>query len=116
VCLCFPLVLPLYKQWWIKEVGRLYICPCKLQVIEGARIQGAAKIIGIDKNERKKMKGKAFGMTDFINLDESGKSISELVKEVTGEMGVDYCFECTGIAPFINEALLATKMVCKYSS
>ncbi|XP_062147406.1 8-hydroxygeraniol oxidoreductase-like [Alnus glutinosa] len=81
-----------------------------LGVIEGARIQGASKIIGIDKNERKKIKGKAFGMTDFINPDESGKSISELVKEVTGGMGVDYCFECTGIAPFINEALLATKM------
>jgi len=63
------------------------ICPCKLQVIEGARIQGASKIIGIDKNERKKIKGKAFGMTDFINPDESGKSISELVKEVTGGMG-----------------------------
>jgi hypothetical protein len=89
-----------------------YVLICKLQVIEGARIQGAAKIIGIDKNERKKIKGKAFGMTDFINPDECDKSISELIKEITGGMGVDYCFECTGVAPLVNQALLATKMVC----
>ncbi|XP_062178289.1 alcohol dehydrogenase 1-like isoform X1 [Alnus glutinosa] len=81
-----------------------------LGVLEGARMQGAAKIIGIDKNERKRIKGKAFGMTDFINPDEYDKSISELVKELTGGMGVDYCFECTGVAPLVNEALLATKM------
>jgi S-(hydroxymethyl)glutathione dehydrogenase/alcohol dehydrogenase len=89
-----------------------YVLICKLQVVEGARIQGAAKIIGIDKNERKNIKGKTFGMTDFINPDECDKSISELIKEITGGMGVDYCFECTGVAPLVNQALLATKMVC----
>jgi S-(hydroxymethyl)glutathione dehydrogenase/alcohol dehydrogenase len=94
------------------DQGSYKLFPCKLQVIEGARMQGAAKIIGIDKNERKRIKGKAFGMTDFINPDEYGKSISELVKELTGGLGVDYCFECTGVAPLVNEALLATKMVC----
>jgi S-(hydroxymethyl)glutathione dehydrogenase/alcohol dehydrogenase len=84
---------------------------CKLQAIEGARIQGATKIIGIDTNERKRIKGKAFGMTDFINPNEYDKSISELVKELTGGLGVDYCFECTGVPPLLNEALQATKMV-----
>ncbi|KAG2701214.1 hypothetical protein I3760_06G034500 [Carya illinoinensis] len=82
-----------------------------LGAIEGARTQGATKIIGIDKNGRKKRKAEAFGMTDFINPDEHDhKSVSELVKESTGGMGVDYCFECTGVAPLANEALLATKM------
>lgn len=83
------------------------------QAVEGARAQGAARIIGIDKNERKRGKGEAFGMTDFINPDEDGdrKSVSELIKHSTAGMGVDYCFECTGFAPFINEALEATKLV-----
>ncbi|GMY07721.1 alcohol dehydrogenase-like 1 isoform X1, partial [Fagus crenata] len=81
-----------------------------LGAIEGARIQGAAKIIGIDTNDRKRIKGKAFGMTDFINPNEYDKSISELVKELTGGLGVDYCFECTGVPPLVNEALQATKM------
>ncbi|KAG6714569.1 hypothetical protein I3842_05G208000 [Carya illinoinensis] len=82
-----------------------------LGAIEGARMQGAAKIIGIDKNETKRTKGEAFGMTDFINPERDvHKSISKLVKELTGGMGVDYCFECTGVAPLVNEALQATKM------
>jgi S-(hydroxymethyl)glutathione dehydrogenase/alcohol dehydrogenase len=83
-----------------------------LQAVAGAKTQGAAKIFGIDKNEKKNQKGKAFGMTDFINPGNSDKSISEQVKEVTGGLGVDYCIECTGIPPLINQAVLATKMVC----
>ncbi|XAR49566.1 Alcohol dehydrogenase [Bertholletia excelsa] len=77
--------------------------------IEGARVQGATKIIGIDKNKLKGEKGKAFGMTDFIDPTESDKPISELVKEVTGGRGVDYCIECTGVAPLLQEALESTK-------
>ena len=55
-----------------------------MQVLEGARNQGAARIIGIDKNERKREMGKTFGMTDFINPSKSNKPISELVHELTG--------------------------------
>ena len=74
---------------------------------------GAAKIIGVDKNSMKKDKGLAFGMTDFINPDEcSDKSISQMIKDLTGGMGVDYCFECVGAEPLINQAIQATKEVC----
>ncbi|KAK9188245.1 hypothetical protein WN944_019646 [Citrus x changshan-huyou] len=77
-------------------------------VVDGARIQGAAKIIGIDKNPCRKDKGEAFGMTDFINPDdEPNKSISELVKEMTHGTGVDYGFECTGVTSLLSEALEA---------
>ncbi|KAH9706801.1 alcohol dehydrogenase-like 2 [Citrus sinensis] len=82
-----------------------------LGAVDGARMQGAAKIIGIDKNPWKKEKGKAFGMTDFINPDdEPNKSISELVKGITHGMGVDYCFECTGVPSLLSEALETTKV------
>lgn len=74
-------------------------------------MQGAARIIGIDKNERKREKGHSFGMTDFINPGEFDKSISEIIKDLTGGMGVDYCLECTGVPPLVNEALEATKVV-----
>lgn len=87
---------------------------CCAQAVEGARMQGAARIIGIDNNDMKREKGIAFGMTDFINPDDhhSGhKSVSQLIKDSTDGMGVDYCFECTGVAHFINESLEATKMV-----
>ncbi|KAL2542444.1 Alcohol dehydrogenase-like 1 [Abeliophyllum distichum] len=81
-----------------------------LGAIEGARVHGAARIIGIDKNESKQEMGEAFGMTDFINPINSDKSISDLVKAMTGGLGVDYCFECTGVPQLVNEALEATKV------
>ncbi|XP_028778449.1 alcohol dehydrogenase-like 2 [Neltuma alba] len=81
-----------------------------LGAISTAKMMGATKIIGIDKNEMKKEKGEAFGMTDFINPNASDKSASELVKELSGGMGVDYSFECTGAAPCLTEALQATKL------
>ncbi|KAL0317848.1 UNVERIFIED_CONTAM: CYP enzymes assisting alcohol dehydrogenase [Sesamum angustifolium] len=82
-----------------------------LGVIEGARVHGASRIIGIDINQSKQAVGEAFGMTDFINPKlESDKSISEMVKLLTGGCGVDYSFECTGVAQLVNEALETTKV------
>lgn len=80
-------------------------------MVEGARSQGASKIIGVDINELKRGKGEAFGMTDFINPKDNGTSISEMIKGVTGGIGVDYVFECTGIPSMLNEAIDASKLV-----
>ncbi|KAK2997793.1 hypothetical protein RJ639_025579 [Escallonia herrerae] len=82
-----------------------------LGVVEGARVQGAARIIGVDLNDLKREKGEAFGMTEFINPKNSaGKSVSDLLKEATGGLGVDYCFECTGVVPLLDEAIEASKV------
>ncbi|XP_057456829.1 CYP enzymes assisting alcohol dehydrogenase-like [Lotus japonicus] len=81
-----------------------------LGAISGAKMLGATKIIGIDKNEMKREKGEAFGMTHFINPGDSTKSVSELVKELSGGRGVDYSFECTGVPPLLTESLEATKV------
>ncbi|KAK3404615.1 hypothetical protein EUGRSUZ_K00924 [Eucalyptus grandis] len=88
-----------------------------LGAIGGARAQGATTIIGVDKNGMKKDKGEVFGMTHFINPDDHkssdgthSKSISEMVKDLTGGAGVDYCFECSGVPNLINQALEATKV------
>lgn len=85
-----------------------------MQAIEGARLQGASKIIGVDLINLKGKKGTTFGMTDFINPKDSGKSVSELVKEATGGLGVDYCFECTGVPSLLSEAIESTKVVCVF--
>jgi hypothetical protein len=43
------------------DQGSWKLYPCKLQVIEGARMEAAATIIGIDINEiEEKNKGKSF--------------------------------------------------------
>lgn len=77
-------------------------------------MHGAEKIIGIDINDLKQEKAKAFGITDFINPKGSGKSVSDLVKDATGGLGVDYFFECTGVPALLNEAIEGSKVVCIY--
>lgn len=87
------------------------ISPFKTQVVDGARQKEAAKIIGMDIHEMKSEKAKLYGITDFINISE--KSISELIKDATGGLGVDYFFECTDVPQLtINEAIQSTRMVC----
>lgn len=82
-----------------------------LGAVQGARVHGAAQIIGIDINKNKREKGEAFGMTHYINPKTIGdKSISEMVKELTNGGGVDYSFECTGVPDLVNEALETTKV------
>ncbi|CAK8540419.1 unnamed protein product [Lathyrus sativus] len=81
-----------------------------LGAISGAKMMGASKIIGVDKNEMKREKGEVFGLTNFINPSDSEKSASELAKEVNGGIGVDYSFECTGVPSLLNVSIDATKL------
>ncbi|KAI3876632.1 hypothetical protein MKX03_027654 [Papaver bracteatum] len=75
-----------------------------LAVAEGARVRGASKIIGVDLNPEKFGTGKKFGVTDFINPKDCGeKPVSEVIKAMT-DGGVDYCFECIGLASLMNDA------------
>ena len=61
-----------------------------LNVIQGARMVGANKIIGIDINERKVELAKEFGMTDFINPKKI-ENIIEAIADLTNG-GADYSF------------------------
>ncbi|KFK22597.1 hypothetical protein AALP_AAs54367U000100 [Arabis alpina] len=80
-----------------------------LAVVEGARLRGAAKIIGVDINPDKFEIGKKFGITEFVNPSMCGeKKISEVVKEMT-EGGVDYSFVCVGLNSSISEAFTSTR-------
>ncbi|CAA7031028.1 unnamed protein product [Microthlaspi erraticum] len=80
-----------------------------LAVAEGARLRGAAKIIGVDLNSDKFEIGKKFGFTDFVNPTLCGeKKISEVIKEMTGG-GVDYSFECVGLTSVLRDAFTSTR-------
>ncbi|KAG2244666.1 hypothetical protein Bca52824_093513 [Brassica carinata] len=80
-----------------------------LAVGEGARLRRAAQIIGIDINPDKFALGKKFGFTDFVNPTLCGdKKISEVIKEIA-RGGVDYSFECVGIASVLSEAFISTR-------
>jgi S-(hydroxymethyl)glutathione dehydrogenase/alcohol dehydrogenase len=59
----------------------------------------------------KREKGVAFGITHFINPNDSNKSAVELVKELSDRMGVDYSFECTGAPSLLTYISRSHKMV-----
>ncbi|KAL8053294.1 hypothetical protein ABFS82_05G062200 [Erythranthe guttata] len=78
-----------------------------LAVVEGARTRGASRIIGVDINPDKIIKGKAIGITDFINPKDLDKPLHEKIREMT-EGGVDYSFECAGNLEVLRESFLST--------
>jgi S-(hydroxymethyl)glutathione dehydrogenase/alcohol dehydrogenase len=75
-----------------------------LNVIQGARLVGADKIIGVDINPAREAIGRRFGMTDFVNPKAiKGDLVPHLV-ELTGG-GADYSFECVGNVGLMRQAL-----------
>ena len=76
-----------------------------LNVIQGARLVGADRIVGIDLNPAKEPLARKFGMTDFVNPTELGdRSVVEAVVELT-KGGADYSFECIGNVEVMRQAL-----------
>jgi len=74
-----------------------------LNVIQGARIAGADKIIGVDVNPKKQALGETFGMTHFVNPAEVDDVVGHLVHLTDG--GADYSFECVGNVGVMRQAL-----------
>ena len=74
-----------------------------LNVIQGARMVGADRIIGVDLNPGKKQLAEKFGMTDFINPAEVDDVVAAIVDLTDG--GVDYSFECIGNVDVMRQAL-----------
>ncbi len=76
-----------------------------LNVIQGARMVGADKIIGVDINPGKVEMAKKFGMTDFINPNEVGlDKVVQAIVDLTGG-GADFSFDATGNVNVMRQAL-----------
>ena len=74
-----------------------------LNVIQGAKLVGARRIIGVDINPSKKELATQFGMTDFVNPKEVEDVVDHLIQMTGG--GVDYSFECIGNVNLMRQAL-----------
>ena len=74
-----------------------------LNVIQGAKIVGANRIVGVDVNPAKEAWGRQFGMTDFVNPKEVGDVVQHIVQLLDG--GADYSFDCTGNTDVMRQAL-----------
>ena len=75
-----------------------------LNVIQGAHLVGANKIIGVDVNPKRKALAERFGMTHFVNPREIKEDlVAHLVALTDG--GADYSFECVGNVDLMRQAL-----------
>jgi len=74
-----------------------------LNVIQGAKMVGADKIIGIDLNPEREAMARKFGMTHFINPKDVGNVVDAIVQLTDG--GADYSFECIGSTTTMRQAL-----------
>ena len=74
-----------------------------LNVIQGARLAGADRIVGVDINPGKDEWGRKFGMTDFIDASKDKDVVGTIVTMLDG--GADYSFDCTGNTVVMRQAL-----------
>jgi S-(hydroxymethyl)glutathione dehydrogenase/alcohol dehydrogenase len=75
-----------------------------LATIEGCKMAGADRIIGVDIDAQKFDKAKEFGATDVINPKDFTVPIQQQIVAMTGG-GVDYSFECVGNVDLMRAAL-----------
>jgi S-(hydroxymethyl)glutathione dehydrogenase / alcohol dehydrogenase len=75
-----------------------------LNVIQGCRMVGADRIIGVDINPDKKPLAEKLGMTDFVNPHEVEGDLVPYLVDLTGG-GADYTFECIGNVDVMRQAL-----------
>ena len=75
-----------------------------LNVIQGARLVGADKIVGVDINPARREIAEKFGITHFVNpLEVEGDLVPYLVDLTDG--GADHSFECIGNVELMRQAL-----------
>ena len=93
------------KVWPGANVAVFGLGGIGLNVIQGARMVGADKIVGIDLNPGKRAVAEKFGMTHFVNPDEVGRDkVVQAIVDLTGG-GADFSFECIGNVHTMRQAL-----------
>ena len=83
-----------------------------LNIIQGARIAGAAPIIGIDANPAALERARRFGATEVVHAareDVEMRSVADAVRALTGGRGADHAFEATSVAALAFVPLLLAR-------
>ena len=73
-----------------------------LNVVQGASLAGAERIVAVDLLDRKLEFARQFGATDVINAS-AGDPVPR-IRELTGGRGVDYAFEVIGSPKTMRQA------------
>jgi len=75
-----------------------------LNVVQGLRMVGADKIVGVDINPKRRELAEGFGMTHFVNPNDVEGDLVAYLVDLTGG-GADYSFECIGKVDVMRQAL-----------
>ncbi len=96
------------KVWPGANVAVFGLGGIGLNVIQGARMVGADRIVGVDINPRREEMARRFGMTHFVNPDEVGHDrVVQAIQDLT-DGGADFSFECVGHTGLMRQALECT--------
>lgn len=77
-----------------------------LNIIMGAKLTGASRIIAVDTNEAKGDLAKAFGATDIIM---ARPDTNDSIRNLTEGRGADYVFEAVGLTALQEQSLDAVR-------
>ncbi len=75
-----------------------------LNVVQGAKMVGADRIIGVDLNPKREALARQFGLTHFVDPSALQDELVPHLIELTGG-GADYSFECIGNTQVMRQAL-----------
>ncbi len=96
------------KVWPGANVAVFGLGGIGLNVLQGARMVGADKIIGVDLNPAREAMARKFGMTHFVNPNVVGPDkVVQAIQDLT-DGGADFSFECIGNTKVMRQALECT--------
>ncbi len=75
-----------------------------LSVVQGARLAGADRIVGVDLRPERRLLAEKLGLTDFVDPNQVGGELVPHLIELTGG-GADFSFECIGSVQTMRQAL-----------
>ncbi|HXJ36949.1 MAG TPA: Zn-dependent alcohol dehydrogenase [Candidatus Eisenbacteria bacterium] len=78
-----------------------------LNVIQGAALCGAGRIIAVDLSPSKLELAKTFGATDLVNGKDG--DAPDQIRALTDGLGVDFAFEVIGVPAVIQQAYMSLK-------
>lgn len=78
-----------------------------ISIVQGARIAGASRIIGVDPVAERRSGSANFGVTEAI--DPAAGDVAAQCLELTGGIGVDYAFDAVGRSSLIETCIAAVR-------
>ncbi len=79
-----------------------------LNVIQGAALCGASRIIAVDVVDKKLNWAREFGATDTIHARQT-PDVPDAIRSLTGGIGADFAFEVIGSPEVISQAFLSVR-------